>query len=60
MARIRLERLTDGEIAELVTDLLPAAAASTERMAAVVAAAEGNPLYARELAYAGPQALPAP
>jgi class 3 adenylate cyclase/tetratricopeptide (TPR) repeat protein len=59
VTRLRLGRLTDSEIAELVTDLLPAAAASTERMAAVVAAAEGNPLYARELAYAGPQALPA-
>jgi hypothetical protein len=59
VTRLRLRRLTDGEIAELVTDLLPAAAASAERMAAVVAASEGNPLYARELAYAGPQALPA-
>ncbi len=59
VTRLRLERLPDREIAELVTDLLPAAAASTERVAAVVAAAEGNPLYARELAYAGPQALPA-
>ena len=58
VTRLRLGRLADGEIAELVTDLLPAAAASAERVAAVVAAAEGNPLYARELAYAGPQALP--
>jgi class 3 adenylate cyclase/tetratricopeptide (TPR) repeat protein len=56
--RLRLRRLPDGEIAELVTELLPAAAASEERVAAVVAAAEGNPLYARELAYAGPDALP--
>ena len=57
VARLRLGRLPDGEIAELVTDLVPAA--SPERVVAVVAAAEGNPLYARELAYAGPQALPA-
>jgi len=28
-------------------------------VAAVVGAADGNPLYARELAYADPQALPA-
>jgi class 3 adenylate cyclase/tetratricopeptide (TPR) repeat protein len=58
VTRLRLGRLPDGEIAELVTDLLPVATASEERVAAVVAAAEGNPLYARELAYAGPDALP--
>ncbi len=59
VTRLRLGRLADSEIAELVTDLLPAATASAERVASVVAAAEGNPLYARELAYAGPEALPA-
>ncbi len=58
VTRLRLRRLPDGEIAELVSELLPAAAASEERVAAVVAAAGGNPLYARELAYAGPHALP--
>jgi class 3 adenylate cyclase len=58
VTRLRLGRLPDREIAELVTDLAPTAA-SAERVAAVVAAAEGNPLYARELAYAGPEALPA-
>jgi predicted ATPase len=51
--------LADGEIAELVTGLLPADVASADRVTAVVGAADGNPLYAKELAYAGPQALPA-
>ncbi|HEY2692334.1 MAG TPA: AAA family ATPase [Streptosporangiaceae bacterium] len=59
VTRLRLGRLADGEIAELVTGLLPADAASEDRVAAVVGAADGNPLYARELAHAGPQALPA-
>ena len=59
VTRLRLERLADGEIAELVTGLLPASAASADRVAAVVGAADGNPLYARELANAGPGALPA-
>jgi class 3 adenylate cyclase/tetratricopeptide (TPR) repeat protein len=59
VSRLRLGALPDGEIAELVTGLLPAAAASADRVAAVVGAADGNPLYARELAYAGPGALPA-
>ena len=58
VTRLRLRRLPDDEIAEFVTELLPSAAASEERVAAVVAAAEGNPLYARELADAGPHALP--
>jgi class 3 adenylate cyclase/DNA-binding CsgD family transcriptional regulator len=58
VTRLRLGRLPDSEIAELVTELLPAAAASQERVAAVVGAAEGNPLYARELAYAGPETVP--
>ena len=59
MTRLRLGRLADGEIAELVTGLLPADAASEDRVEAVVGAADGNPLYARELAHAAPQALPA-
>ena len=59
VTRLRLGRLADGEIAELVTGLLPASAASADRVAAVVGAADGNPLYARELAHAGPGALPA-
>ncbi len=59
VTRLRLGRLADGEIAELVTGLLPAGAASADRVAAVVGAADGNPLYARELAHASPRALPA-
>ena len=59
VTRLRLGRLADGEIAELVTGLLPVGAASADRVSAVVGAADGNPLYARELAYADPQALPA-
>jgi class 3 adenylate cyclase/tetratricopeptide (TPR) repeat protein len=59
VTRLRLGRLADGEIAELVTGLLPADAASEDRVEAVVGAADGNPLYARELAHAGPRALPA-
>ena len=59
VTRLRLGRLADGEIAELVTGLLPADAASEDRVEAVVGAADGNPLYARELAHAAPQALPA-
>jgi tetratricopeptide (TPR) repeat protein len=59
VTRLRLGGLADGEIAELVTGLLPASAASADRVAAVVGAADGNPLYARELANAGPGALPA-
>ncbi len=58
VTRFRLGRLPDSEIAELVADLTPEAAGA-ERVAAVVAAAEGNPLYARELAYADATALPA-
>jgi class 3 adenylate cyclase/tetratricopeptide (TPR) repeat protein len=59
VSRIRLGGLADGEIAELVTGLLPADAASADRVAAVVGAVDGNPLYARELAHAGPGVLPA-
>ena len=58
MTRLRLAGLADAEIAELVTDLLPAGA-SADRVAAVVSAADGNPLYARELAGAGPDGPPA-
>jgi class 3 adenylate cyclase len=59
VSRLRLRGLADGEIAELVTGLLPADVASADRVAAVVGAADGNPLYARELADAGPGELPA-
>jgi len=50
--RLRLNRLSDNEVAELVAELLPADAGA-ERRAAVVRAADGNPLYAEELASAG-------
>ena len=48
--RLRLARLADTEIAEVVADLLTGGRA--RRLAAVIAGAEGNPLYARELARA--------
>jgi DNA-binding CsgD family transcriptional regulator len=56
--RVRLAGLPDTEIAELVTGLFPDGL-SAEQVAAVVSAAGGNPLYARELASAGPQGPPA-
>ena len=56
--RLRLAGLADPEIAELVADLLPMTA-SADQLAAVVSASGGNPLYARELARAGPGELPA-
>ncbi len=54
---LRLAPLTPAEIGEVVADLLPGA--SDESRAAVITAAEGNPLYARELASAGPGRMPA-
>ena len=48
----------DTEIAELVTGLLPDEA-SADQVAAIVRAADGNPLYARELASTGGVGLPA-
>jgi hypothetical protein len=56
--RLRLKPLADAEIAGLVAEWLPADA-SADQVAAVVAAADGNPLYARELAAAGPGGQPA-
>ncbi len=58
VTRLRLGPLTDAEVAALVVGWLPAKAGA-DQVAAVVAAAEGNPLYARELAYAGPGERPA-
>ena len=52
MTRLPLARLADTEIAELIADLIPAGT-SAEQVAAVVRAAEGNPLYAQELADTG-------
>ncbi len=57
VTRLRLGPLADAEIAALVDGVLPGAA-DADHVAAVVQAAEGNPLYARELAAAGPDALP--
>ena len=58
VSRIRLRPLSDTEVAGLVAGLLPSRA-DADAVAAVVAAAEGNPLYARELAAAGPGKPPA-
>lgn len=52
VTRLRLTGLADAEVAELVTGLLPADAADAD-VAATVSAAEGNPLYAQELARSG-------
>ena len=56
--RLRLAPLTPAQIGEVVADLMTAEA-SGEARAAVITAAEGNPLYARELASAGPGMMPA-
>jgi hypothetical protein len=58
VSRLRLAGLPDPEMAELVAAVLPADA-SADQVAAVVSAADGNPLYARELASAGPGRAPA-
>jgi DNA-binding CsgD family transcriptional regulator/tetratricopeptide (TPR) repeat protein len=55
---LRLGSLPAADIAEVVADLLPASTGA-ERLSAVIAAAEGNPLYARELARSGPDRPPA-
>jgi hypothetical protein len=56
--RLRLAPLTPAEIGEVVADLMPADA-SEDAKAAVISAAEGIPLYARELATASPAVVPA-
>jgi ATP/maltotriose-dependent transcriptional regulator MalT len=58
VSRLRLGPLSDAEVAGLVAGLLPIGA-DAKAVTAVVAAAEGNPLYARELAAAGPGEPPA-
>jgi hypothetical protein len=58
VSRLRLTGLPDPDMAELVAAVLPADA-SADQVAAVVSAADGNPLYARELASAGPDGPPA-
>ena len=52
VTRLRVAGLAPGEVAELVADVLPADA-GPDPVAAVVRAAEGNPLYAIELAGVG-------
>jgi len=56
--RLRVTPLTAAQIGEVVADLMTAEA-SAEARAAVITAAGGNPLYARELASAGPGVMPA-
>jgi DNA-binding NarL/FixJ family response regulator len=56
VASLRLAPLSPAQIGEVVADLMPAGA---DARAAVISAAEGNPLYARELASAGPGRMPA-
>jgi DNA-binding CsgD family transcriptional regulator len=56
--RLRVAPLTPAQIGEVVADLMTAEASADAR-AAVITAAEGNPLYARELASAGPGVMPA-
>ena len=51
VTRLRLLGLADAEIAELVTGLL-SPGTRADRLAAVVSAADGNPLYAEQLASA--------
>ena len=58
VTRLRLGRMTDTEIAELVAGAMPTGA-TPDHVAMVVAAADGNPLYARELANADPGGSPA-
>jgi ATP/maltotriose-dependent transcriptional regulator MalT len=58
VTRLRLPPLAPAEIAEVVADLM-SAGAGADAMARVISAAEGNPLYARELASAGPAMMPA-
>jgi DNA-binding CsgD family transcriptional regulator/tetratricopeptide (TPR) repeat protein len=55
--RLQLTGLSDAEIAKVVADLVPATT-NAERLSAVIGAAEGNPLYARELAGTGSGQLP--
>src|SRR5580693_2167217 len=58
VSRLRLAGLSDPEMAEVVVAILPVGA-SADQVAAVISAADGNPLYARELASAGPEGPPA-
>ena len=57
VTRLRLGRMTDAEITGLVADAMPADARPGQ-VNAVVAAADGNPLFARELASSDPGGPP--
>jgi DNA-binding CsgD family transcriptional regulator len=56
--RMRLGPMADAEIGVVIADLLPPGASADTR-AAVLAAAAGNPLYAREMASTGSAVIPA-
>jgi DNA-binding CsgD family transcriptional regulator len=58
VTRLRLAGLAPHEVAELVADQVPEGS-GPDPVAAVVRAAEGNPLYALELAGSGAQVPPA-
>jgi DNA-binding CsgD family transcriptional regulator len=58
VTRLRLGHLAEQEVTELIADLLPAGA-SAAQVAAIIDAAEGNPLYALELARTCPHWPPA-
>jgi DNA-binding CsgD family transcriptional regulator len=58
VTRLRLAGLAPAEVAELVAGQVPAGT-SADQLAALVAAAEGNPLYALEMAATGEQRPPA-
>ncbi|HEV2254986.1 MAG TPA: AAA family ATPase [Streptosporangiaceae bacterium] len=58
VTRLRLGRMTDTEIAGLVAGAMPAGARA-DQVSALVAAADGNPLFAKELADADPGGPPA-
>jgi class 3 adenylate cyclase len=57
VTRLRLGRMTDAEIAGLVVGAMPAGAGPGQ-VTAVVAAADGNPLFAKELARSDPGGPP--
>ena len=58
VTRLRVGRMTDTEIEGLVAGAMPAGA-RPDQVSAVVAAADGNPLFAKELADADPGGPPA-
>ena len=59
VTRLRLATLSDSAIAALVANLTPAGTGSAD-VSAIVSAADGNPFYAEELAWAAPHWPPRP